>query len=148
MVATPHMLAGAAGASRARSVGGALAIGVLMHLALDSVPHRDYRLGASGGLAFTADLACGTLAVARLSGGSEVLLAGALGGVLPDVVGLAERALGVAPTGWVHATIHSDSRPSPWCSAAIQGLTALTAALVLGAADGHARRPQASPGRV
>jgi hypothetical protein len=139
MIATPHMLVGAAGALKARSVGGALAIGALTHLALDAVPHRDYRLGALGGLALTADLAVGTLAVVRLSGGSEVLLAGALGGVLPDVVGLAERALGVSPTGWAHATIHSDSRPSPWRSAAIQGLTAVTAALILLAPAGRER---------
>jgi hypothetical protein len=141
MIATPHILVGAAGALKARSVGGALVIGALTHLALDAVPHRDYRLGALGGLVLTADLACGTLAVARLSGGSEVLLAGALGGVLPDVVGLAERALGVFPTGWAHATIHSDSRPSRWCSAAIQGLTAVTAVLVLRATAERAPRP-------
>jgi hypothetical protein len=131
MVATPHMLVGAAGALKARSLVGGLAIGALTHLALDAVPHRDYRLRALGGLALTADLACGTLAVARLSGHSDILLAGALGGVLPDVVGLAERALGVSPTSWAQATIHSDSRPSPRCSAAIQGLTVVTAALVL-----------------
>jgi hypothetical protein len=140
MIATPHMLVGAAGALKARSVGGALAIGVLTHLALDAVPHRDYRLGASGGMALTADLACGTLAVARLSGGSEVLLAGALGGVLPDVVRLAEGAFAISPTGWVHATVHSDSHMSPWRSAAIQGLTAMAAALVLRVAAGRERR--------
>ncbi len=56
-------------------------------------------------------------------------------------VGLAERALGVFPTGWAHATIHSDSRPSPWCSAAIQGLTAVTAVLVLRATAERAPRP-------
>jgi hypothetical protein len=139
VIATPHMLVGAAGALKARSVGGALAIGALTHLALDAVPHRDYRLGAFGGVALTADLACGTLAVVRLSGGSEIVLAGALGGVLPDVVGLAERRLGVFPTGSAHATIHSDGRPSPWCSAAIQGLTAAIAALVLLADAGHGR---------
>lgn len=131
MIATPHMLVGAVCASRARSLGGGLAIGVLTHLALDAVPHRDYRLDAWGGFVLTTDLATGTLAVLRLSGGSPVLLAGAVGGVLPDVVALAERALGVSPTGWAHAKIHTDSRPSPWLSAAIQGLTAVTGALVL-----------------
>jgi hypothetical protein len=140
MIATPHMLVGAAGALRARSVKGGLAIGVLTHLTLDAVPHRDYRVGALGGLALTADLAAGTLAVARLSSGSEVVLAGALGGVLPDVVGLAERALAISPTGWAHATIHSDARPSPWRSAAIQSLTAVTAGLVLRAAARSGRR--------
>lgn len=142
------MLIGAAGALKARSVGGALAIGALTHLALDAVPHRDYRLDALGGLGLTADLACGTLAVVCLSGGSEVLLAGALGGVLPDVVGLVERRCSVSPTGWVHATMHSDSRPSPWCSAAIQGLTAAAAALVLWAAGGRARQPGGHLGPV
>jgi hypothetical protein len=131
MIAAPHMLVGAACASRARSVRGALAIGVLTHLALDAVPHRDYRLGACGGLVLTTDLAAGTLAVLRLSGGSEVLLAGAVGGVLPDVLALAERAFAVSPIGWAHATIHTDSRPSPWLSTAIQGLTAAMAALAL-----------------
>lgn len=148
MVATPHMLVGAAGALRARSVGGALAIGALTHLALDAVPHRDYRLGAWGGLTLTADLACGTLAVACLSGKSEILLAGALGGVLPDVVGLAERAFADSPAGWVHATVHTDSRPSPWRSAAIQGFAALTAALVLRAAAGRAPAPGVPRGQV
>jgi len=140
MIATPHMLVGAAGALKARSVGGALAIGVLTHLVLDAVPHRDYRLGALGGLALTADMAAGTLAVCRLSGRSQVVLAGALGGVLPDVMRLAERALAISPTGWVHDTMHTDSRPSPWRSVAIQGLTAVTAALILLAAAGRERR--------
>ena len=108
-----------------------MAIGVLTHLALDAVPHRDYRLDAWGGLTLTTDLAAGTLAVLRFSGGSQVLLAGAVGGVLPDVVAFAERALGVSPTGWAHATIHTDSRPSPWLSTTIQGVTAVLAALAL-----------------
>ena len=153
MIATPHMLAGAAGALKARSVGGGLAIGVLTHLALDAVPHRDYRVGALGGLALTADLAAGTLAVARLSGGSEVVLAGALGGVLPDLARLVEGAVAISPTGWAHGTIHTDSRPSPWRSAAIQGLTAVTAGLALWAARpgrvlarGRSPRPSPHPG--
>src|ERR1022692_4071564 len=54
MIATLHILVGAAGVLKARSVGGALAIGALTHLALDAVPHRDYRPGALGGLALTA----------------------------------------------------------------------------------------------
>jgi hypothetical protein len=147
VIATPHMLAGAAAASKARSVSAALAIGALTHLALDAVPHRDYRLGAFRGVALTADLAIGTFATARLSRGSAVSLAGALGGVLPDVVSLGERVLGVAPIGWAHATIHSDSRPLPWCSAAIQGFTAVTAALVLGATARSAHRPGPHLGR-
>lgn len=131
MIATPHMLVGAACASRTHSVKGALAIGVLTHLALDAVPHRDYRLDALGGLVLAADLAAGTLAAVRLSGGSQVVLAGAVGGVLPDVVALAERASGKSPIGCAHVTAHTESRPSPWLSTAIQGLTAVMAAMAL-----------------
>jgi hypothetical protein len=134
MVATTHMLVGAAGALKTRSAAGGLAIGALTHLVLDAVPHRDYRWDALGGLALTADLAAGTLAVCRLSNRSKVVLAGALGGALPDVVSLAERRLGVTLASWVHDTIHTDSRPPAWRSAAIQGLTALTAAFALRAA--------------
>lgn len=132
MIATPHILVGAACASRARSVGGALAIGALTHLLLDSVPHRDYRLRTFGGFALGVDLAAGTIAVISLSGGSEIQLAGALGGILPDVIALAERALCRSPLGCVHATAHTDSRPSPLLSASIQGLTAVLGAVALG----------------
>lgn len=135
MIVTPHMLVGAACASKARSIGGALAIGVLSHLALDAVPHRDYRLKASGGLVLGTDLVVGTLGVLGLSRGSEILLAGAAGGVLPDVIALAERSLRVYPVGWAHATAHTDSRPSPMLSASIQGLTALLGALALAKAS-------------
>ncbi len=133
MIATPHMLIGAACASRARTVRGALAAGALTHLLLDAVPHRDYRPHALGGLALGGDLAVGTLAVVRLAGGSRVRLAGAIGGVLPDVLALAERALGRSPIGCAHATAHTDSRPSPLLSASIQGLTAVLGALALSA---------------
>jgi hypothetical protein len=131
VIATPHMLVGAACASKARSVRGALAIGALTHLLLDSIPHRDYRLNAFGGLVPGADLTVGSLAVLYLSGGSEVQLAGALGGVLLDVIALAERPLGRSPVGCAHATAHTDSRPSPLLSAAIQGLTAVLGAVAL-----------------
>jgi hypothetical protein len=114
-------------------VRGALAIGALTHLLLDAVPHRDYRLRAFGGLGLGADLALGTLAVVSLSRGSEVQLAGALGGVMPDVLALAERALGRSPVGCAHALAHTDSRPSPLLSAAIQGLTAALGMVVMGA---------------
>jgi hypothetical protein len=131
MIATPHMLVGAACASRARSVGGALAIGALTHLLLDAVPHRDYPLRTFGGLVLGADLTLGTLAVVCLSDGSEVQLAGAFGGVLPDVIALLERATGRSPIGCAHATAHTDSRPSPLLSASIQGFMAVMGALAL-----------------
>ena len=45
MVATPHALAGAFASRFARSPRGAVAAGVISHLALDRIPHTDYRLG-------------------------------------------------------------------------------------------------------
>lgn len=129
------MLVGAACASKARTVRGALAIGALTHLLLDAIPHRDYRLRASGGLVLAADLAAGALCVAYLSRGSRVRLAGALGGVLPDVLALAERGLGRSPVGCAHATAHTDSRPSPLLSASIQGLSVAAGALALAKAS-------------
>ncbi|MGA7705725.1 MAG: hypothetical protein WB998_12605 [Solirubrobacteraceae bacterium] len=135
MIATPHMLVGAACASRARTVGGALAIGALTHLLLDAIPHRDYRLDASGGLVLGTDMAAGTLSAVCLSRGSRVRLAGAVGGVLPDVLALAERALGRSPVGTAHATAHTDSRPSPLLSASIQGLVAVAGAVALAKAS-------------
>jgi len=131
MIATPHMVAGAAGATKARSTTGAVAIGTLTHLVLDGVPHRDYRMDTFGGLALIADTTIGTLVVWRLSKGSKVLLAGALGGMLPDLLRLIERALHINLTTWAHNTIHTPSRPSPWRSAAAQGLVAGAAALAL-----------------
>ena len=140
MVATPHMLVGAAVALKARSVKGGVAIGILSHLALDAVPHSEYRLGALGGLVLGADLAGGTLAVSKLSGGSEVVLAGALGGVLPDIVRFAEGVLDVKIARRVHDPIHTDSDPPLWAGIATQGLTVAIAALALRTA---ARRAQA-----
>ena len=141
MVATTHVLVGAACALRARSPVGGLAIGVLTHLALDAVPHRDYSRDALGGLALTADLTAAGLAVWSLSDRSEVVLAGALGGVLPDVVRVAERSLGVKLTSWAHDTVHTAGRPPAWRSAAVQGLTAATAALALSRSS-RGRRPR------
>jgi hypothetical protein len=131
MVATTHMLAAGALALKARSVKYGVAIGVLSHLLLDAVPHRDYRLGKLGGLALALDLTGGAVAVGRLSGGSPAVLAGALGGVLPDVVRPVERALHMKLMGPLHDTIHTPSRPPAWSSFAVQALTAAGAALAL-----------------
>jgi hypothetical protein len=77
------------------------------------------------------DLTAGALAVGKLSGGSPPVLAGALGGLLPDVVRPAERALHLKLTTRLHNTIHTPSRPAAWSSFAVQALTAAGAALVL-----------------
>jgi hypothetical protein len=131
MVATTHMLAAGALAIKARSVKHGLAIGVLSHLLLDAVPHRDYRWNSLGGLALGADITGGALAVGRLSGGSPVVLAGALGGVLPDVVLPVERALHLKLTSGLHDTMHTPRRPPAWSSFAVQGIIAAGAALLL-----------------
>jgi len=131
MIATPHMLVGAAVALNARSVKGGVALGILSHLALDAVPHRDYRLGALGGLVLAADLAGGALAACKLSDGSEVVLAGALGGVLPDILRFAEGVLNIRIARRVHDPMHANSDPPLWGGMATQGLSAATAALVL-----------------
>lgn len=141
------MLAGAAGALKARSMGGAVAIGVLTHFALDAVPHTDYRMRSLGGFALSLDLVVGCRAVCRLSRRRPIALAGALGGVLPDIIRLTERRYRIPLTGWLHDTIHTPARPSPWRSAAIQGLTVAGSALVLWAAGGDPDResPPAVP---
>jgi hypothetical protein len=131
MIATTHMLVGGALALKARSFKHALTIGVLSHLMLDAVPHRDYRWDAFGGLALGVDLTGGALAVGKLSGGSRVVLAGALGGVLPDIVRPAERALHLKLTTTLHDTIHAAGRPSAWSAVAVQGLTVASAVLLL-----------------
>jgi hypothetical protein len=68
MVATTHMLAAGALALKARSLKHGLAIGVLSHLMLDAVPHRDYRWSKLSGLALALDLTGGALTVGKLSG--------------------------------------------------------------------------------
>jgi hypothetical protein len=138
MVATTHMLVAGALALKARSLKHGLTIGVLSHLMLDAVPHRDYRWGAFRGLALALDLTGGALAVGKLSGGSRIVLAGALGGVLPDIARPAERALNLKLTRPLHDTIHTASRPPAWSAVAVQGLTVASAGLLLRTATrGH-----------
>jgi hypothetical protein len=132
MVVTPHMLVGAAGARRARSVAGALAIGALTHLALDAAPHRDYRMESLCGTVLLADTAVGVCLVWRLSRRSRVAMAGAIGGMLPDLARMTERRKHVNVTTWAHDTIHTPSRTSTWRSVSVQGSVAVTAAIVLG----------------
>ena len=65
MVATPHALAGAFVARFARTPRGALAAGVISHLALDRIPHTDYRL--ANRRALVADVAGAMLVSAVLA---------------------------------------------------------------------------------
>src|ERR1700733_2728596 len=84
MIATPHTLAGAFASRFARTPRGALAAGVLSHLALDRIPHTDYRL--TNRKALVADLAAATLLSAALSRRHRLAAAGAFGGVLPGLI--------------------------------------------------------------
>ena len=94
MIATPHALAGAFAARFARTPRGALAAGVISHLALDRIPHTDYRL--DNRKAILADLAAATVLTAMLSRRHRLAAAGAFGGVLPDLAMAAEPAPGSA----------------------------------------------------
>jgi hypothetical protein len=69
MIATPHTLAGAFASRFARTPRGALAAGVLSHLALDRIPHTDYRL--TNRKALVADLAAATLLSAGCPAGTD-----------------------------------------------------------------------------
>ncbi|MHB1538732.1 MAG: hypothetical protein ACYCUM_12555 [Solirubrobacteraceae bacterium] len=135
MIATPHMLAGAAAATRVRTPAAGLAVGALTHLLLDAVPHRDYRRAALGGLVLAADLTAGTISVRLLAGRSRVTLAGAIGGLLPDLLSSAERALPLSPIRSAHSMFHTTSRTSAGVSGAVQGLVMLAAAMLLTARE-------------
>jgi hypothetical protein len=109
MVATPHALAGAFASRFARSPRGALAAGVISHLALDRIPHTDYRL-ANRKVLF-ADLAAAGLVTAVLARRHRLAAAGALGGVLPDLAMVAELRTGLRITLPLHHANHTSIEP-------------------------------------
>jgi hypothetical protein len=109
MVATPHALAGAFASRFTRSPRGALAVGVISHLALDRIPHTDYRL--TNRKALIADLAAATLLTATLARRHRLAAAGALGGVLPDLMMAAELQTGLRVTLPLHHANHTSIEP-------------------------------------
>jgi hypothetical protein len=109
MVATPHALAGAFVSRFARSPRAALVAGVISHLTLDRIPHTDYRL-ANRKVLF-ADLAAATLLSAALARRHRLAGAGALGGVLPDLVMVAELRTGLRITLPLHHANHTSIEP-------------------------------------
>lgn len=125
------MLAGAALSLDARSVKRGFAIGVISHLLLDAVPHRDYNPRALGGLLLAVDLTGGAFSVYKLSRGRAVVLAGALGGLLPDLLRPAESLLRFEPFGALHRLAHTAARPAVPASLLMQTLTAAAATAVL-----------------
>jgi hypothetical protein len=109
MVATPHALAGAFASRFARSPRGALAAGVISHLALDRIPHTDYPL--TNRSALFADLAAATILTAALARRHRWAAAGALGGVLPDLAMVAELRTGLRVTLPMHHANHTSIEP-------------------------------------
>jgi len=126
MIATPHALAGAFASRFARSPRGALAAGVISHLALDRIPHTDYRL--DNRKAMLADLAAATVLTAGLTRRHRLAAAGAFGGVLPDLMMVTELRTGLRLTLPLHHANHTSIEPP----LAVGVLTQLvTAALLL-----------------
>jgi hypothetical protein len=109
MIATPHALAGAFASRFARTPRGALAVGVISHLALDRIPHTDYALDNRA--AMFADLAAATLLTGALARRHRLAAAGALGGVLPDVAMMAELRTGLRVTLPLHHANHTSIEP-------------------------------------
>jgi len=109
MIATPHALAGAFASRFARSPRGALVAGVISHLALDRIPHTDYRLANRKVL--LADLAAATVVSAALARRHRLAAAGAFGGVLPDLMMVAELRTGLRVTLPLHHANHTSIEP-------------------------------------
>jgi hypothetical protein len=125
VIATPHALAGAFAARFARTPRGALAAGVISHLALDRIPHTDYRLDNRKALCL--DLAVASALTAVLARRRRLAAAGAFGGVLPDLAMAAELRTGLRLTLPLHHANHTSIEPP----VAIGVLTQLVTAGVL-----------------
>lgn len=127
MTGTTHALAGAAVGALVKRPVWAVIAGVLSHAALDFIPHRDYNR-ASGLLPDIAG-SLAVLAVCAQSGKSEAV-AGAIGGLLPDLENVAARRNSgkrkLFPSHWFR---HED-RAVPYANI-IEILTAATALAVL-----------------
>lgn len=109
MIATPHALAGAFASRFSRSRRGALAAGVISHLALDRIPHTDYRL--TNRKVLLADLAAATILTGALARRHRLAAAGAFGGVLPDLMMVAELRTGLRITLPLHHANHTSIEP-------------------------------------
>ncbi|HUA05006.1 MAG TPA: hypothetical protein VMB27_13975 [Solirubrobacteraceae bacterium] len=130
MVATPHALAGAFASRFARTPRGALAAGVISHLALDRIPHTDYAL--DNRKAMFADLAAAALVTALLVRRHRLAASGALGGVLPDLMMVTEQRTGLRVTLPLHHANHTSIEPPVVVGVLTQLLTA--AVLITGLA--------------
>jgi hypothetical protein len=109
MVVTPHALAGAFASRFARTPRGAVAAGVITHLALDRIPHTDYPL--DNRKALLADFAAAALLTAVLARRHRLVAAGAFGGVLPDIAMATELRTGLRVTLPLHHANHTSIEP-------------------------------------
>ena len=105
---TPHALAGAFASRFARSPRVALVAGAFSHLALDRIPHTDYRLANRKVL--LADLAAATL-LTDADPTPRARRGGSFGGVLPDLTMVAELRTGLRVTLALHHANHTSIEP-------------------------------------
>ena len=145
MVITPHAVAGAVVARPLSSAPAAFAAGISTHLVLDRIPHQDYSLAAIALL--SADATVAAALTHRLSRANRtVMVAGAIGGVLPDVAQVIERRLGLNITRPAHRANHTTVVWPRWAGVSTQLVTvavcigALTVTNRVGDA-GHRRTP-------
>jgi hypothetical protein len=122
MVVTPHALAGAFASRFACGSRGAVAAGVFSHLALDRIPHTDYRL--TNRKAMLADVAVATVLTAALARRRRLAAVGAFGGVLPDLAMVAELRTGLRVTLPLHHANHTSIEPPVAIGVLTQVLTA------------------------
>lgn len=108
MVITPHATVGALVGSHSPNIAVAFFAGVASHYCLDAIPHQDYSLEDKQLLRADAALASTLLLVNR----SPRALAGALGGIMPDLIefGLPKRYL--RPLRRFHARAHASETVS------------------------------------
>lgn len=135
MVITPHALVGAA-VGRRLSVPAAILAGLGTHYLLDRIPHRDYPLRAGGGAALALDAA---IAASSLRRQPASALAGAVAGILPDLLLVAARRW---PVGAIeaHRRLHEANHTTRRCSAALEVATQVAAVGLAAVALGRAGR--------
>lgn len=127
MILTPHAVAGGALAlvtrriqHPRRAIAASLGIGVLTHIGLDTIPHQDYPLVL--GPLLLADC----LAAYLLSRHNRLVMWGAFGGVLPDLIQGLERIVGVSITQPVHKFWHTGTSVSMSTGIMTQALLVLS----------------------
>jgi len=105
-------------------------VGVASHFLLDLIPHTDYSPKGWGMATLATDLTGGALLTCALTGGEVKALAGAAGGIAPDVLQFIERAHGKRLTTPMHGVCHI-IKPPLWLGIATQVLVSAGAILVL-----------------